>query len=366
MGCEFKDLDAKIQNKTLLLKDITDKALAINVALRDKLPDNVDFRNPIIQGYIAWMIMYDYLSKNQDKLDDNILKFLNENSPDALSIANKLEKVTELLKKDFRARIRDDINALNEAEIITRSKTGVIYNYYTEDQKENILICMKNKSYLNEAGILKAKFYLVYRERDGRFFFISDTEINLSKELNIDVPTVVDITSTHITLNEGQNSREIFDKHFSEVATNELPCSVNSKDPLLYCGVMFDNVGLNLKEMYQLELCKNPAVEKVNILDITGDICAFKESLNFPILARPVALHINIGVTPRKMELEIANSEKSVLDLIDPLNPFVEPLQKSLAKYLNAQQDITYGRMFQLTVIENRAQENPVSGVMFQ
>ncbi len=80
MGLEFKDLGIKIRNKTLILKDIIDTALTINVALSEKLVKNPELRNHVIQGYIAWLIIYDYLAKNQHQLESSILDFFNGHS----------------------------------------------------------------------------------------------------------------------------------------------------------------------------------------------------------------------------------------------------------------------------------------------
>ncbi len=238
--------------------------------------------------------------------------------------------MSKALTADFNASIRNDIISLNEAEIILRSKTGVIFNYFSENQQNEILDLMKNKNYINENNVLNAKFYLTYRS-DGRFICIADTRIDLCQELNIEFP-LDDYKTTHVTINEGINCKDIFEKHFSHLERIELPFKLNSKEPLIYWGHTFENLGLNTSQMYQLELCKNPPVEMVTIFQITGSICEFKENYNFPEQSKPVPLHINIGVKSRDKSLEIANSKDSILELINSDNPFAEPLRKNLCQ----------------------------------
>lgn len=71
--------------------------------------------------------MYDDLIINREKLDENISLFLESDNHQKVSMTSVLKKVTGLLNNDFNARIRDYINSLNEAEILTRSKNARIY-----------------------------------------------------------------------------------------------------------------------------------------------------------------------------------------------------------------------------------------------
>lgn len=330
MKLKFEDLDQKIAEHTLTMRDIIEKTLAINIALKNYFPNTPDFRNPVIQGHAAWIIMYEYLSENKEKLSTEIQDFLQGNSSGNVNIFSQLTKTSNALEQDFKALIREDINMLNEAEIKTRSSTGRIYHYYNETEKNRILSLLKQKSLINADNQFNATFYLLYRPRDGRFFCVPDTEINLCADLNLSPTQYADLSSTHININEGLNCKDIFEKHFASQSTKDLPVTVNSKDSLLYCGIEFKNVEINTEAMYSIEIFKNPPICEANIICIKGPVNDFKIKYNFPELQVVVPLHINIGVILRKEAQEILSAKpKSVLDLIGD-SVFASPLKKAM------------------------------------
>jgi len=331
MKIKLEDFDKKIAENKLTIKDIIDKTLAINIALKNYFPDTPDFRNPVIQGHAAWIIMYEYLSQNREKLSVEIQDFLQNDDPEKVNIFCQLDKTSKALEQNPKAPIRADINKLNEVEIMTRSPNGQVYHYFNETEKKRILSLMEQKNLLHSKNLLKATFYLLYRPRDGRFFCVPDTEIDLCADLNLSPIQYADLSSTHININEGLNCQDIFEKHFKEQSTDKLPCKVKSKDSLLYCGMTFNNVEIDLEQMYLLEISKNAAICEANILRLKGPINDFKKEYNFPELEHPVPLHINIGVILRKEAQEIFNTQaKTILDLIEG-SIFANSLKKALS-----------------------------------
>jgi hypothetical protein len=334
MPFDFSDLDEKLKNNTLTWEDLIRKALAINVALRKHIADNGNYKNHIFQGYIAWVILYEYLSRKKG-LNLEISNFL------AL-LKEQLDLASEALTRDFHNPIRNYIIRLNEAEISRRSPQGKIYTEYTEEQKFNVL------NFLKENGLIRVEdgeiyfnvvFYLFYRERDGRFFLISEKKIDFGQALKLDSCFAEDLKSTHICINESFDYTEIFKQKFLEYHKQHKddppPCIVEGEGNFIYCGEAFKDIQLS-GEMARIELCKNPPAEEIHCLYLTGSIVKYKEKLGMLEQKIPVPLHITIGRKLRQLDPQIINlATEELVNLLEQCeNSYTKPLLKN--KYLFA------------------------------